>query len=136
MEVAATDRANRRPNICGLEKSVYQRLMTIVSSLSSRCLLKLVASRRQHRAFTVLALESSADDTCAAVLTSCRQVLANVVVKQHSVYAFPSFTFPEAFDMYLFLLGMKSSAVYIRQMPLQAIRCVVPVIAEPPSYKQ
>lgn len=34
------------------------------------------------RPFTVLALESSADDTCAAVVTSSRRILSNVVVKQ------------------------------------------------------
>ncbi|KAH8107829.1 glycoprotease family-domain-containing protein [Cristinia sonorae] len=38
-------------------------------------------SARRH--FTVLALESSADDTCAAVVTSDRRILSNVVVKQH-----------------------------------------------------
>ncbi|KZS98357.1 glycoprotease [Sistotremastrum niveocremeum HHB9708] len=34
------------------------------------------------RRFTVLALESSADDSCAAVVTSDRRVLSNIVVKQ------------------------------------------------------
>ena len=34
------------------------------------------------RAFTVLALESSADDTCAAVVTSDRKILSNVVINQ------------------------------------------------------
>ncbi|KAM5530122.1 hypothetical protein V8D89_016200, partial [Ganoderma adspersum] len=38
----------------------------------------------QTRNFTVLALESSADDTCAAVVTSDRQILSNVVVNQQS----------------------------------------------------
>ncbi|KAI1784257.1 peptidase M22 glycoprotease [Ganoderma leucocontextum] len=38
----------------------------------------------QIRKFTVLALESSADDTCAAVVTSGRKVLSNVVVNQQS----------------------------------------------------
>jgi hypothetical protein len=41
-----------------------------------------VAERRQ---FTVLALESSADDTCAAVVTSSRKILSNVVLKQNHV---------------------------------------------------
>lgn len=36
------------------------------------------------RQFTVLALESSADDTCAAVVTSEREILSNVVISQHS----------------------------------------------------
>jgi N6-L-threonylcarbamoyladenine synthase len=35
------------------------------------------------RRFTVLALESSADDTCAAVVTSSGEILSNVVVKQN-----------------------------------------------------
>jgi N6-L-threonylcarbamoyladenine synthase len=37
------------------------------------------------RRFTVLALESSADDTCAAVVTSSRKILSNVVLKQNHV---------------------------------------------------
>lgn len=37
------------------------------------------------RMFTVLALESSADDTCAAVVTSDRQILSNVVQRQDSL---------------------------------------------------
>jgi N6-L-threonylcarbamoyladenine synthase len=37
---------------------------------------------RFNRRFTVLALESSADDTCAAVVTSEREILSNVVIKQ------------------------------------------------------
>ncbi|KIL68931.1 hypothetical protein M378DRAFT_71041 [Amanita muscaria Koide BX008] len=35
--------------------------------------------------FIVLALESSADDTCAAVVTSSRQILSNVVIKQNQL---------------------------------------------------
>jgi N6-L-threonylcarbamoyladenine synthase len=38
-----------------------------------------------RRRFTVLALESSADDTCAAVVTSSRKILSNVVLKQNHV---------------------------------------------------
>ncbi|KAH8985695.1 glycoprotease family-domain-containing protein [Lactarius akahatsu] len=38
------------------------------------------------RLFTVLALESSADDTCAAVVTSTGQILSNIVVKQHHIH--------------------------------------------------
>lgn len=40
----------------------------------------------QSRYFTVLAVESSADDTCAAVVSSQRQILSNVVIKQHHLY--------------------------------------------------
>lgn len=46
------------------------------------------ATRRElrwRRAFTVLALESSADDTCAAIVDSYRNILSNVVVKQHDL---------------------------------------------------
>ncbi|KAG2151807.1 glycoprotease family-domain-containing protein [Suillus cothurnatus] len=39
-----------------------------------------------RRTFTVLGFESSADDTCAAVVTSSRQILSNVVVKQHDLH--------------------------------------------------
>lgn len=39
-----------------------------------------------RRTFTVLALESSADDTCAAVVTSDRKILSNVVISQHKQY--------------------------------------------------
>jgi len=42
--------------------------------------------RPRHRPFRVLALESSADDTCAAVVTSSGQILSNVVLKQNDVH--------------------------------------------------
>jgi N6-L-threonylcarbamoyladenine synthase len=38
------------------------------------------------RRFTVLAVESSADDTCAAVVASSGEILSNVVVKQNDVW--------------------------------------------------
>ncbi|KAL5528226.1 QRI7 [Sanghuangporus sanghuang] len=38
--------------------------------------------RWTRRDFTVLALESSADDTCAAVVTSEREILSNIVLNQ------------------------------------------------------
>ena len=41
--------------------------------------------RQFRRLFTVLALESSCDDSCAAVVTSSRQILSNVVVKQNDM---------------------------------------------------
>ncbi|BGO89469.1 hypothetical protein NBRC10512_006657 [Rhodotorula toruloides] len=34
----------------------------------------------------VLGLESSADDTCAAIVSSDRKILSNVVIKQHSIH--------------------------------------------------
>ncbi|KAF5385992.1 hypothetical protein D9615_002414 [Tricholomella constricta] len=48
------------------------------------------ASRYPHpcfaRLFTVLAVESSADDTCAAIVTSSREILSNVVIKQNHLH--------------------------------------------------
>lgn len=44
------------------------------------------AISRNTRPFTVLAIETSADDTGAAVLTSNREILSNVVVKQNALY--------------------------------------------------
>ncbi|KZT04628.1 glycoprotease [Laetiporus sulphureus 93-53] len=41
--------------------------------------------QQTRRTFTVLALESSADDTCAAVVTSNREILSNVVVRQDNL---------------------------------------------------
>jgi len=35
------------------------------------------------RDLTVLALESSADDSCASIVNSERKILSNVVIKQH-----------------------------------------------------
>ena len=35
------------------------------------------------RALTVLALESSADDSCASIVNSERKILSTVVIKQH-----------------------------------------------------
>ncbi|EPQ57559.1 peptidase M22, glycoprotease [Gloeophyllum trabeum ATCC 11539] len=56
-----------------------------------RCAPRRLASLRctsnYSRYFTVLALESSADDTCAAVVTSERQILSNVVVSQNELHA-------------------------------------------------
>ncbi|KAJ7675093.1 Gcp-like domain-containing protein [Mycena rosella] len=42
--------------------------------------------RLASRAFRVLAIESSADDTCAAVVDASRRVWSNVVVKQHHLH--------------------------------------------------
>lgn len=51
------------------------------------CTFKLVfSSPRLRRPISVLAFESSADDTCAAIVTSDRKILANVVVKQHHLH--------------------------------------------------
>ncbi|KAL0956098.1 hypothetical protein HGRIS_002267 [Hohenbuehelia grisea] len=42
--------------------------------------------RRHIRSFTVLAFESSADDTAVAIVNSERQILSNVVRKQHALH--------------------------------------------------
>ncbi|KAH7108184.1 peptidase M22, glycoprotease [Auriculariales sp. MPI-PUGE-AT-0066] len=44
-------------------------------------------ARVARRTFTVLAFESSADDSCAALVTSSRKILANVVIKQDKLNA-------------------------------------------------
>lgn len=44
------------------------------------------ASLSRTRPFTVLAIETSADDTATAILTSNREILSNVVVKQNALY--------------------------------------------------
>lgn len=62
-------------------------------SWSSR--LRVALGTRPHlRHFTVLALESSADDTCAAVVTSSGQILSNVVLKQNHMYVSPAQPLP------------------------------------------
>jgi N6-L-threonylcarbamoyladenine synthase len=38
------------------------------------------------RSFNVLAVESSADDTCAAVVGCDRRIHSNIVIKQNEVY--------------------------------------------------
>ncbi|KAH9485285.1 tRNA N6-adenosine threonylcarbamoyltransferase [Psilocybe cubensis] len=38
------------------------------------------------RHFNVLAIESSADDTCAAIVDSAKKIHANVVIKQHNIH--------------------------------------------------
>jgi len=48
----------------------------------------------RKRFFTVLALESSADDTCAAVITSSGQILSNIVVKQNHMYVRATSLYP------------------------------------------
>ncbi|KAF9017521.1 peptidase M22, glycoprotease [Hymenopellis radicata] len=56
-------------------------------SVLSRTRCRRVVCPDIFRRFTVLAFESSADDTCAAVVTSDRKILANVVIKQDEVHS-------------------------------------------------
>lgn len=62
------------------------KLMSIQSSSKhffSRLFALLPPTRR---CFNVLAIESSADDTCAAVVNSSRKILSNVVIKQNDIH--------------------------------------------------
>ncbi|KAN0097174.1 Glycoprotease family domain containing protein [Tylopilus felleus] len=63
----------RRRGSRTISKTIYQTNQFTAGVSSTRC-------------FTVLAVESSADDTCAAVVTSSRQILSNVVIKQHDLH--------------------------------------------------
>jgi hypothetical protein len=94
--------------------SVVCRKETPMLSLGRRCWPR----GRQTRFFTVLALECSADDTCAAVVTSTGQILSNVVIKQNhmcvcavSLYDVRSHT----------AIDMKASEAYILTAPFKPI---------------
>jgi hypothetical protein len=50
------------------------------------------------RRLNILAIESSADDTCAAVVSSSRNILSNVVIKQHDMSVHPSDLLPDPSD--------------------------------------
>lgn len=43
------------------------------------------------RPFRLLAIESSADDSCASIVSSDRRILSNVVVKQHLIHGLSLF---------------------------------------------
>lgn len=61
-------------------------LFTRVSGAIARTrLCQSSSASRLTRAFTVLAFESSADDTCVAIVDSSRKVYANIVMKQHGM---------------------------------------------------
>lgn len=47
---------------------------------------RLLFSLNHTRSFTVLAFESSADDTCAAVVHSSKSILSNIVIKQNNLH--------------------------------------------------
>ena len=70
---------------CHRRRHYHGTMTSPLLSLPSR--LRVLLGTRPHlRHLTVLALESSADDTCAAVVTSSGQILSNVVLKQNHVY--------------------------------------------------
>jgi len=105
---------------------------TMTSPLSPFSRLRVVLGTRPHlRHFTVLALESSADDTCAAVVTSSGQILSNVVLKQNHVYVSLRFNPP---NPHLILsIDMNPSAVFTltgQCKPTNKIWCV-PVHSAP-----
>jgi hypothetical protein len=64
------------------------RLALLLNPMLGRIRLALPVRRihRTRRCFTVLGLESSADDTCAAIVTSDRRILSNVVSRQTALY--------------------------------------------------
>ena len=65
---------------------IYKRMNKYqlnVLRYQSQLMLRRYVALQFHRRFTVLALETSADDTCAAIITSSREILSNVVMKQH-----------------------------------------------------
>lgn len=79
-----------------------------------------------RRAFTVLAIESSADDTCAAVVCSDRKILSNVVMKQNNLFGFILWSLRKI-SSYWFI-GMKLMEGFIHSLLLRlinAIWCVV-----------
>ena len=101
-----------------------RRPAAMVFSLSPR--LRVVLGSRPHlRHFTVLALESSADDTCAAVVTSSGQILSNVVLKQNHMHVSLRPTPP---NPHLILsIDMNTSAVFTltgQCKPTNKIWCV------------
>lgn len=66
-----------------------------------RIRMALRATRALAKEFNVLAFESSADDTCAAIVTSTRKILSNVVIKQNSMSV--GSQLPESFKELIFL---------------------------------
>lgn len=72
-------------------------------------------TRLYTRSFTVLAVESSADDTCAAIVGSDRRIHSNIVIKQNHVYAlvFGRYNVPNL----NYYLGTSRMAGYIHIVP-------------------
>ncbi|KAF5322802.1 hypothetical protein D9619_001392 [Psilocybe cf. subviscida] len=56
------------------------------SAITQARISRSTAAQRLTRAFTVLAFESSADDTCVAIVDSSRKIHSNVVMKQHDIH--------------------------------------------------
>lgn len=73
------------------------------------------ATRALAKEFIVLALESSADDTCAAIVTSTRKILSNVVIKQNSMFVGSASRVIQSIDI-LALLDMRYRVVFTPSM--------------------
>ena len=73
------------------------------------------ATRVLAKEFNVLALESSADDTCAAIVTSTRKILSNVVIKQNSMSVSSTSSVIQTVDI-LTLLDMRYRAAFTPSM--------------------
>ena len=71
--------------------------------------------RALAKEFNVLALESSADDTCAAIVTSTRKILSNVVIKQNSMSVGSTSRVIQTVDIFA-LLDTRYRAVFTPSM--------------------
>ena len=78
------------------------------------------AGQGRTRQFNVLALESSADDTCAAVINSDRKILSNIVISQHTQYGHLFLKFVR--QSLIQLLGMRILAEYILFTPCRVTK--------------
>jgi hypothetical protein len=73
----------RAPESEGCPACLALWIPLIVTMLCARR--RALSALLHRRSFTVLAIESSADDTCAAVVTSDKRILSNVVITQLSL---------------------------------------------------
>ena len=78
------------------------------------------AGQGRTRQFNVLALESSADDKCAAVINSDRKILSNIVISQHTQYGHLFLKFVR--QSLIHLLGMQILAEYILFTPCRVTK--------------
>ncbi len=84
-----TSRRKRLEFVSAATPGLFSTSMRYVTLLRTRPASSLITRSLHHgysRRLTVLALESSADDTCAAVVTSDRKILSNVVINQQALY--------------------------------------------------
>ena len=74
------------------------------------------ATRALAKEFNVLALESSADDTCAAIVTSTRKILSNVVIKQNRMSVGSASGVIQTVDILALLIDTRCRAVFTPSM--------------------